>query len=87
MYKTNDEVIHSIFKAYIQRLLHALARHCQLEPDHVSTLLYFKSSPPFGSNFKNKQTKISDRSKNLQVFSTLAYSEEVTTNIIKIRPR
>ncbi|XP_058439660.1 uncharacterized protein LOC124102266 isoform X2 [Marmota monax] len=36
LYKTNDEVIHGIFKAYIQRLLHALARHCQLEPDHFS---------------------------------------------------
>nr|KAF6338608.1 transportin 3 [Pipistrellus kuhlii] len=40
LYKTNDEVIHGIFKAYIQRLLHALARHCQLEPDHVSSFLY-----------------------------------------------
>lgn len=36
LYKTDDAVIHSIFKAYIQRLLHALARHCQLDPDHVS---------------------------------------------------
>uniref|UniRef100_A0A8C3GE16 Transportin 3 n=1 Tax=Cairina moschata TaxID=8855 RepID=A0A8C3GE16_CAIMO len=35
LYKTDDAVIHSIFKAYIQRLLHALARHCQLDSDHV----------------------------------------------------
>uniref|UniRef100_A0A8C6YID0 Transportin 3 n=1 Tax=Naja naja TaxID=35670 RepID=A0A8C6YID0_NAJNA len=35
LYKTDDAIIHSIFKAYIQRLLHALARHCQLDPDHV----------------------------------------------------
>lgn len=35
LYKTEDAVIHSIFKAYIQRLLHALARHCQLDSDHV----------------------------------------------------
>lgn len=41
LYKTNDEVIHGIFKAYIQRLLHALARHCQLEPDHVRYLFCF----------------------------------------------
>ncbi|KAG8123206.1 hypothetical protein E2320_018689 [Naja naja] len=27
-------IIHSIFKAYIQRLLHTLARHCQLDSDH-----------------------------------------------------
>ncbi|KAH1186537.1 hypothetical protein KIL84_019286 [Mauremys mutica] len=33
LYKTDDAVIHSIFKAYIQRLLNALARHCQLDPD------------------------------------------------------
>lgn len=38
LYKTDDAVIHSIFKAYIQRLLHALARHCQLDSDHVRSL-------------------------------------------------
>ncbi|KAJ8373759.1 hypothetical protein SKAU_G00043390 [Synaphobranchus kaupii] len=34
LYKTNDAVLHSIFRPYIQRLLHGLARHCQLDPDH-----------------------------------------------------
>ncbi|KAI5624108.1 transportin-3, partial [Silurus asotus] len=34
LYKTNDPALHGIFKPYIQRLLHSLARHCQLDPDH-----------------------------------------------------
>ncbi|XP_053572309.1 transportin-3 isoform X2 [Bombina bombina] len=34
LYKTSENVLHGIFKPYIQRLLHALARHCQLDPDH-----------------------------------------------------
>uniref|UniRef100_A0A673LDY1 Transportin-3-like n=1 Tax=Sinocyclocheilus rhinocerous TaxID=307959 RepID=A0A673LDY1_9TELE len=34
LYKTNDPALHRVFKPYIQRLLHSLARHCQLDPDH-----------------------------------------------------
>ncbi|KAG9335458.1 hypothetical protein JZ751_004587, partial [Albula glossodonta] len=34
LYKTNDQRLHGIFRPYIQRLLHGLARHCQLDPDH-----------------------------------------------------
>uniref|UniRef100_A0A3Q1HBG6 Transportin-3 n=1 Tax=Anabas testudineus TaxID=64144 RepID=A0A3Q1HBG6_ANATE len=34
LYKINDAALHSIFRPYIQRLLHCLARHCQLDPDH-----------------------------------------------------
>lgn len=36
LYKINDAALHTIFRPYIQRLLHCLARHCQLDPDHVS---------------------------------------------------
>lgn len=36
LYKTNNPALHSVFRPYIQRLLHSLARHCQLDPDHVS---------------------------------------------------
>lgn len=39
LYKINDVALHSIFRPYIQRLLHCLARHCQLDPDHVRTSL------------------------------------------------
>uniref|UniRef100_A0A1A8JRE1 Transportin-3 n=1 Tax=Nothobranchius kuhntae TaxID=321403 RepID=A0A1A8JRE1_NOTKU len=34
LYKINDANLHTIFRPYIQRLLHCLARHCQLDPDH-----------------------------------------------------
>ncbi|KAA0720943.1 Transportin-3 Importin-12 [Triplophysa tibetana] len=34
LYKTNDPGLHRVFRPYIQRLLHSLARHCQLDPDH-----------------------------------------------------
>lgn len=37
LYKINDPTLHAIFRPYIQRLLHCLARHCQLDPDHVRT--------------------------------------------------
>lgn len=39
LYKINDAALHTIFRPYIQRLLHCLARHCQLDPDHVSHLI------------------------------------------------
>lgn len=35
LYKINDAALNGLFRPYIQRLLHCLARHCQLEPDHV----------------------------------------------------
>ncbi|XP_028254571.1 transportin-3 isoform X2 [Parambassis ranga] len=34
LYKINDVALNTIFRPYIQRLLHCLARHCQLDPDH-----------------------------------------------------
>ncbi len=46
LYKTNDPALHRVFKPYIQRLLHSLARHCQLEPDHVSLLPFLYLSLP-----------------------------------------
>ncbi len=46
LYKTNDPALHRVFKPYIQRLLHSLARHCQLEPDHVSILPFLYLSLP-----------------------------------------
>lgn len=45
LYKTNDPALHGIFRPYIQRLLHGLARHCQLDPDHVRTTHHMTSSP------------------------------------------
>lgn len=46
LYKMNDPALHRVFKPYIQRLLHSLARHCQLDPDHVSILPFLYLSLP-----------------------------------------
>lgn len=45
LYKINDAALNGIFRPYIQRLLHCLARHCQLDPDHVGS----PASVPRGS--------------------------------------
>ncbi|NXG66126.1 TNPO3 protein, partial [Hemiprocne comata] len=58
LYKTDDAVIHSIFKAYIQRLLHALARHCQLDPDHEGV-------PEETDDFGEFRMRVSDLVKDL----------------------
>uniref|UniRef100_A0A4X2K2B4 Transportin 3 n=1 Tax=Vombatus ursinus TaxID=29139 RepID=A0A4X2K2B4_VOMUR len=58
LYKTDDAVILSIFKAYIQRLLHALARHCQLEPDHEGV-------PEETDDFGEFRMRVSDLVKDL----------------------
>uniref|UniRef100_A0AAY5EDG1 Transportin-3 n=1 Tax=Electrophorus electricus TaxID=8005 RepID=A0AAY5EDG1_ELEEL len=34
LFKMSDPGLHNVFRPYIQRLLHSLARHCQLDPDH-----------------------------------------------------
>ncbi|XP_048157546.1 transportin-3 [Corvus hawaiiensis] len=58
LYKTDDVVIHSIFKAYIQRLLHALARHCQLDSDHEGV-------PEETDDFGEFRMRVSDLVKDL----------------------
>lgn len=35
LYHTNDDDRTAKFKPYIERLIGALCRHCQIEPDHV----------------------------------------------------
>ena len=36
LYQRSVQEITDVFKPYIQRLIVALCRHCQIEPDHVS---------------------------------------------------
>ncbi|XP_013416764.1 transportin-3 [Lingula anatina] len=36
LYQRNDEIMNRMFSPYIQRLIIALCRHCQLDPDHDS---------------------------------------------------
>ncbi|XP_044131831.1 transportin-3 isoform X1 [Bufo gargarizans] len=58
LYKINEAVLHSIFKPYIQRLLHALARHCQLDPDHEGV-------PEDTDDFGEFRMRVSDLVKDL----------------------
>lgn len=41
LYQRSVQSVTDVFKPYIQRLIVALCRHCQIEPDHVSTVLVF----------------------------------------------
>ncbi|XP_075455373.1 transportin-3 isoform X2 [Ascaphus truei] len=58
LYKTQDSVLHSIFRPYIQRLLHAMARHCQLDPDHEGV-------PEETDDFGEFRMRVSDLVKDL----------------------
>uniref|UniRef100_A0A8C9R4F9 Transportin-3 n=1 Tax=Scleropages formosus TaxID=113540 RepID=A0A8C9R4F9_SCLFO len=58
LYKANDPVLHEIFRPYIQRLLHGLARHCQLDPDH-------ESIPEDTSDFGEFRMRVSDLVKDI----------------------
>ncbi|XP_028670547.1 transportin-3 isoform X2 [Erpetoichthys calabaricus] len=58
LYKINDAVLHGIFRPYIQRLLHALARHCQLDPDH-------EGIPEDTDDFGEFRMRVSDLVKDL----------------------
>lgn len=39
LYRKNSDSVNEQFKPYVERLIEALYRHCQIEPDHVSLLL------------------------------------------------
>ena len=49
LYQKNLTELNDIFKPYIQRLIIALCRHCQMDPDHVSIFPLFLLfvCPPF----------------------------------------
>lgn len=36
LYRKNCDNVNEQFKPYVERLIEALYRHCQIEPDHVS---------------------------------------------------
>lgn len=44
LYQRSVQEITDVFKPYIQRLIVALCRHCQIEPDHVSILQIYSVS-------------------------------------------
>lgn len=41
LYQKNSDDLNNVFRPHIERLIGALCRHCQMEPDHVS--IYTKS--------------------------------------------
>lgn len=36
LYQRNSDDLNAVFRPHIERLIGALCRHCQMEPDHVS---------------------------------------------------
>ncbi|XP_028809640.1 transportin-3 isoform X2 [Denticeps clupeoides] len=74
LYKTNDPALHSIFRPYIQRLLHGLARHCQLDPDH-------EGIPEDTDDFGEFRMRVSDLVKDVifLVGSTECFSQLYST--------
>lgn len=36
LYHKNNDDLNAVFRPHIERLIGALCRHCQMEPDHVS---------------------------------------------------
>ncbi|XP_023652672.1 transportin-3-like [Paramormyrops kingsleyae] len=58
LYKTNDVMLHGIFRPYIQRLLHGLAHHCQLDPDH-------EGIPEVTDDFGEFRMRVSDLVKDI----------------------
>ncbi|KAK1169089.1 transportin-3 isoform X2 [Acipenser oxyrinchus oxyrinchus] len=58
LYKNSDPGLHGIFRPFIQRLLHALARHCQLDPDH-------EGIPEDTDDFGEFRMRVSDLVKDL----------------------
>lgn len=53
LYTKNTKALTLLFRPYIERLITALCRHCQIEPDHEGLL-------EEGDDFKDFRSKVSD---------------------------
>lgn len=53
LYQKNNKDLTELFKPYVERLITALCRHCQMEPDHEGLL-------EDGDEFKDFRLKVSD---------------------------
>ncbi|CAH0560696.1 unnamed protein product [Brassicogethes aeneus] len=53
LYQKNNKEITEMFRPYVERLITALCRHCQMEPDHEGLL-------EDGDDFKDFRLKVSD---------------------------
>lgn len=58
LYQKNEQVLSRLFSPYIERLITALCRHCQMEPDHDGLL-------DDNDDFKEFRSKVSDLVKNV----------------------
>ncbi|XP_036373459.1 transportin-3-like [Megalops cyprinoides] len=74
LYNTNNAVLNGIFRPYVQRLLYALARHCQLDPDH-------EGIPEDMDDFGEFRMRVSDLVKDIifLVGSTECFSQLYST--------
>uniref|UniRef100_A0A1B6FRA0 Transportin-3 n=1 Tax=Cuerna arida TaxID=1464854 RepID=A0A1B6FRA0_9HEMI len=53
LYQKNNDMLVTVFKPYVARLIEALCRHCQMEPDHEGLL-------EDGDDFMDFRTKVSE---------------------------
>lgn len=53
LYQKNNKSITNVFRCYVERLVTALCRHCQIEPDHEGLL-------EDGDDFKDFRLKVAD---------------------------
>ncbi|PNF38379.1 Transportin-3 [Cryptotermes secundus] len=53
VYQKNSDVLTALFKPYVERLIEALCRHCQMEPDHEGLL-------EDGDDFADFRMKVSE---------------------------
>lgn len=53
LYQKNNKAMTELYRPYVERLVTALARHCQMEPDHEGLL-------EDGDDFKDFRMKVSD---------------------------
>lgn len=53
LYQKNNKAVTDAFKPFVERLVYALCRHCQMEPDHEGLL-------DDGDDFKDFRLKVSD---------------------------
>nr|CAD7435051.1 unnamed protein product [Timema monikensis] len=58
LYQKNNDSLTSLFKPYVERLIQALCRHCQMEPDHEGLL-------EDGDDFADFRLKVSELIKDM----------------------
>lgn len=55
LYHAHDESLNSVFRSFAQRLVVALYKHCQMEPDHVRSKYL---QPSISLSYNHNELKI-----------------------------